>query len=283
MHIINNQTDLENFCTKLKEEDVIFMDTEFHRKKTYYAKLSIIQIATKTERAIIDCLLIEDLTSIKEILLNKNIVKVFHAPDQDFGIFLHIFKKLPINIFDTQTAAGVIGLDSIIGYARLCKTLLHVNIDKTMQDSNWLKRPLTKPLLEYAIKDVEYLIPLYRELTKTINDRNLWDAYNSRSKKFLDIKNYKINPDKIIRRMNLIDKSNQFINNLKYFIHFREECAQMLNVPRAVCATDYDLIEICKYLPKNKNELFKLQINYKPIARRKFQTKLLELCSGMRA
>ena len=210
MQIIDNQKDFDKAVEKLLEQKALFMDTEFHRRRTYYAKLSIVQIASRDDQIIIDTLSGIDISGLKVVLANENIVKVFHAPDQDFDIFFHLFGELPKNIFDTQTAAGVVGLDNIIGYGRLCKELLHVNLDKSMQKANWLVRPLVKELLDYAIKDVEYLIPLHRELSKTMMDRNLWDTYTTRSAKLLDVNNYKPRPEKIMKKMNLRGRSESF-------------------------------------------------------------------------
>lgn len=282
MHIIDNQIAFDEIYAKLSQQEVLFMDTEFHRRSTYYAKLSIIQVAYGSERIIIDALSNIDLSNFKDILSNKNIVKVFHAPEQDFDIFLHLYGELPQNVFDTQTAAGVVGFDDVMGYARLCKEMLHINLDKTMQKANWLLRPLAKELLDYAIKDVDYLIPLYRELSKTMTDRKLWDNYKTRSAKLVDENNYKPRPEKIMKKMNLNGRSEKFQKNLLHFIDLREECAQELNIPRGFSASDQDLIEISQHLPTTDKNLFRFGISRKPLARNKFRDKLLNLCAALK-
>lgn len=282
MQIINNQEDFEEICKELSDETILFVDTEFCRRKTYYAVLSIIQVASEKHRIIIDALSGINISSFEEVLSNKKITKVFHSPDQDLDIFYHLFGRLPNNVFDTQIAAGVIGLDSKMGYARLCKTLLHINLDKTMQKADWLKRPLSKESLGYAIKDVEYLIPLYREISKEIGARNLWDTYNVRSAQLLDEKNYKMQPDKIIKKMNLYKTSNHLKENLVHFIELRENCAKELDIPRGYCASDRDLIEICNKLPTTEGELRALYIQNKLTTRKKFKDELLELCCGLK-
>ncbi len=282
MQIISNQEELEVLCRELAQEPVIFMDTEFYRRRTYYAKLSLVQIATKEQRIIVDVLLIVDISPLKELLLNEKICKVFHAPDQDFDIFLHLFGKLPKNVFDTQIAAGVIGLDEVMGYGRLCKALLNVNIDKTMQKANWLERPLLEESIEYAIKDVEYLIPLYRELSHTLNSRNLWETYKARSQKLLDPESYKIHPEKFMKKIGLQDRSIAFKENFSHFLMLREECAKNIDLPRGYCASDQDLIRICETLPTTDKDLIKLQIERLPLVKKPFKDKLFDLCLGLR-
>jgi ribonuclease D len=60
-------------------------------------------------------------------------------------------------VFDTQIAAGCIGMKPQVGYAELVKTLLEVTIPKGQTRTDWSKRPLTREQLEYAADDVLYL------------------------------------------------------------------------------------------------------------------------------
>jgi ribonuclease D len=282
MRIISDQKEFEVLCGELAHESIIFMDTEFCRRRTYYAKLSLVQIATKEQKIIVDALAIQDISPLKALLINEKICKVFHAPDQDFDIFLHLFGKLPINVFDTQIAAGVIGLEEVMGYGRLCKAMLNINLDKTMQKANWLERPLLEELTEYAIKDVEYLIPLHRELSNTITSRNLWETYKARSQKLLDPDAYKINPEKFIKKLGLQDRPKLFKEIFSHFLMLREECAQKVDLPRGYCISDQDLIRICETLPTTDRDLIKLQIERLPLTRKPFKDKLFELCLGLR-
>ncbi len=281
MQIIDNQKNFDEICKKLANKPVIYIDTEFDRRKTYYAKLCLVQIASKEDRIIIDILLIDDLTALKNLLANNKVLKVFHAPEQDFDIFFHLFHKLPVNVFDTQLAAGVVGMEDVIGYSRLCKMLLNVNIDKTMQQANWQGRPLSNELINYAIKDVEYLIPLHRELSKTISDRNLWDTYISRSKKLLNVNNYKICPENFIKKMylNAPPPPDKFKDKLLQFVLLREECAQDADLPRSFCISDKNLIQLCKNLPTNEKELSRLYVKGKMVSKKKYILKIFELCS----
>jgi ribonuclease D len=281
MQLVSTQQEFANICNKLQNESIIFMDTEFDRRRTYYAKLSIVQVATRDERIIFDMLQIEDSKLLGEILFDKKVIKVFHAPDQDFDIFYNMFKTLPNNIFDTQTAAGVIGMDSVMGYSRLCKAILNIDLDKTMQTANWLKRPLRKELLEYAIKDVDYLIPLHRILSKEIDDRNLWETYHARSQKLLDPKSYKFSPDKLLKRFFLQDKTDKFCETLLNLLIIREECAMSKNLPRSFCATDEELVKLCEILPKNNNDLYRSGMLGRPLMKERYKEKLLNLFNGL--
>jgi ribonuclease D len=60
-----------------------------------------------------------------------------------------------------------------MGYSKLCKAMLNIDIDKSLQKANWLERPLSQDLLEYAIRDTEFLIPLHRMLSETLNKQKV--------------------------------------------------------------------------------------------------------------
>ncbi len=282
MIFINNQSNFDEIYKTLSHEKILYMDTEFHRRRTYHAILSIIQISTPNQKIVIDALAKIDLFALKNILINPDILKVFHSPDQDFEILLKLFAVLPKNIFDTQIAANVCGMDDGMGYSRLCKAILNIDIDKSLQKANWLERPLSQELLEYAIRDTEFLIPLHRILSETLTNRKLWDNYKAKSAKLLDISSYKFSPERILQRMKLQNKSKEFLNNLLQFIVLREECAEILDIPRNHCASDDDLISFCNHLPIDVEQLRKLKLGFLPISKPQFRDKIFNLSAGIR-
>jgi ribonuclease D len=83
--------------------------------------------------------------------------KVIHAARQDLEALYLSTKRVVSPVFDTQIAAGCIGLKPQVGYAELVKTLLDVTIPKGQTRTDWSKRPLTRAQLEYAADDVLYL------------------------------------------------------------------------------------------------------------------------------
>src|SRR5258708_4507910 len=83
--------------------------------------------------------------------------KVIQGARQDLEAVYLTSKRVMTPVFDTQIAAGCIGLKPQIGYAELVKTLLNVTVPKGQTRTDWSKRPLTREQLEYAADDVSYL------------------------------------------------------------------------------------------------------------------------------
>ena len=284
MKLIDTQRDLDRICTRLQSEAVIAVDTEFERRRTYFARLSLIQITTKSNEAIIiDALSGINLAPINQILRSREILKIFHSPEQDFEIFYHLFNQLPCNIFDTQLAAKIcnIGID-LISYSNLCHRLLNEEVDKSLQQANWLARPLTAELLEYAARDTEFLIPLYELLLDKLTKQNKLTEFQNELARISDVSNYQVSISKLIKRMRLLDRSRLFETKIYALTGFREECARALDIPRAHFATDHDLIRLSQVLPTSEQELRKLRLERKRIIDRRFRDRLFELCRGLK-
>ena len=117
---IKNNKELDQFIAKIKNKKKFYFDSEFERRSTYKAIISIIVIYDGKNIGIIDCL--EKKINFKKIFkfLNKNInTLIIHSCRQDLEIFLPIVKKIKFNVFDTQIAALFNGYTEIPSYKKL--------------------------------------------------------------------------------------------------------------------------------------------------------------------
>ena len=71
--ILSSQTALNDVMTHFATAEMVAIDTEFMREKTYYPELCLIQIAALGESYIIDPIAYElDLTSFWDLLQNRD-------------------------------------------------------------------------------------------------------------------------------------------------------------------------------------------------------------------
>ena len=75
VHPLPNNQDLDFFYKEMGQQDMICIDTEFDWRKTYFPKLSLVQISTKKNIFLIDFLKIKPSNFLKQILDNKDILK----------------------------------------------------------------------------------------------------------------------------------------------------------------------------------------------------------------
>lgn len=280
---INNQKVLEEFCYTISNKPIISVDSEFERRSSFFAKLSIIQIAAEKDIAIIDVLSGIDLTPVKKIFANDKILKIFHSPDQDFQIFYQRFHRLPVNVFETQSAANICGFGKSLSYMDLCKQICNVTLDKTHQKADWMQRPLNKMMLEYAALDVFYLEQIYRFLQCVIKEKNLQQVYNNRIKILLNPANYAVDFENAWQKVKFQSRNEILINRMKILAAFREEYASKLDIPRKYFASDEDLVKLCLELPCSETHLNKLDIGSKYLTTKvKYRNKLFEICMGLK-
>ena len=160
--LITTTDSLELALNILCEFNVIAIDTEFIRESTYYPQLCLIQLAAGDYCFAIDPLSHKiELNALFQMLVNKDILKVFHAGRQDIEIFVHLTGNIPEPIFDTQIAAMVVGLGDQAGYDKLVQHYLDIELDKSSRFTDWSARPLSERQLEYALDDVIHLAAIY--------------------------------------------------------------------------------------------------------------------------
>lgn len=164
MQLISTASELSPLFNDIDNCQRFAIDLEFIPEKTFRPVLALIQIATTQSTYIIDPLVNLPLADLWQRVADPLYSKVLHAAREDLNIIFQLSGLMPNNIFDTQVAAGFIGLGYQIGYKNLLAQALNVRIDKSESFTDWLARPLTPVQLQYASEDVCHLLPLADKL-----------------------------------------------------------------------------------------------------------------------
>jgi ribonuclease D len=142
----------------------IGFDTEFVSEDTYRPDLCLIQVALGQELAVIDPRQVRDVTAFWEALCTGDHVTIVHAGREEFRFCLQAVGQRPRRLFDTQIAAGLVGLEYPSAYGKLIARLLDQVLSKGETRTDWRRRPLSGRQIEYALQDVVYLRGLYDQL-----------------------------------------------------------------------------------------------------------------------
>src|SRR5580698_8258341 len=175
---IDREEELAGLAHALEHRGAIGLDTEFMRERTFFPKLCLLQLAAGGQIWCVDTLRISSLDPLMPALTAPRARKIIHSARQDLEAVYLSTKRVMSPVFDTQIAAGCIGLKPQVGYAELVKTLLDVTIPKGQTRTDWSKRPLTREQLEYAADDVMYLGELADRLRTRLRElgREHWVA-----------------------------------------------------------------------------------------------------------
>jgi ribonuclease D len=167
---IDRDDELPGLARTLASQPWIGLDTEFLRERTFFPKLCLLQLAADGQIWCVDTLRIGSLDPLMPALTAATARKVVHAARQDLEAVYLSTKRVMTPVFDTQIAAGCIGLKPQVGYAELVKTLLDVTVPKGQTRTDWSKRPLTREQLEYAADDVWYLGDVADHLSQRLRE-----------------------------------------------------------------------------------------------------------------
>ncbi len=168
---IDNQTDFERELVPLKGQPWIGFDTEFVGEKTFVPVLCLLQVVHENGILLIDTLSVKNLGAFLRILEDPETLKITHAGDNDYRILYILFGTVPVNLFDTQIAAGFVGYNYPAGFGKIVERELGVSLSKSHTVADWEARPIDDKALNYAIEDVKYLPDLYKKLTAKMERR----------------------------------------------------------------------------------------------------------------
>jgi ribonuclease D len=165
---IDRQADLDDLLPIVAAQPRYALDTEFHREKTYYPRLALVQIAWTGGLVEIDPLAVDPRTLTK--LFESPAVAVAHAAQQDLDVLTHAVGAVPAHLFDTQVAAGFVGYGTP-SLVALVQGELGITPAKGDRLTDWLRRPLTDAQRAYAAADVASLLQLQDRLVEQLTAR----------------------------------------------------------------------------------------------------------------
>ena len=170
--------ELDDFCREIAVFPVIGFDTEFVSEDRYRPQLCLIQVAAAGRLAIIDPFALDQTERFWQLLAEPGRTVVAHAAREEVR-FCYRFTGKPIaGLFDTQLAAGFVGMEYPASLGTLVQRLVGKTLPKGETRTNWRHRPLSKEQLQYALQDVVDLEAMYGQLSDMIAElgRESWVA-----------------------------------------------------------------------------------------------------------
>ncbi|MDX8410938.1 MAG: ribonuclease D [Mariprofundaceae bacterium] len=245
---IDTPAKLDETCQRLADAPLLTIDTEFHREKTYYPTLGLVQVAMDGDYcALFDPVALDGLDPLWDVIYQPHIMKVFHAARQDMEILLYIRGTLPAPIFDTQVAAAMLGMGEQIGFGNLVHAITDRRLAKAESFSDWLTRPLKPSQLTYAADDVTYLLPVYKELKSRLESSGRLAWLQEEQARLCDPESYANHHDEVFWRVKSVNTLRPHqLAVLRELAAWREKRAQKANQPRRRILSDEVLMTIAR-------------------------------------
>ena len=244
---------LSDLCRKLKEAGRFALDTEFVGERTYLPRLCLVQVATTEFIGLVDALVVGAMDPLWDLVADPGVEKVLHAAREDLRLaYFGGGKRLPVGVFDTQVAAGLIGLPSYpLSYARLVEALMGVKLNKAETRSEWDRRPLSPAQLDYARDDVRYLLPVQDKLNRLMGrlDREQW--LSEEMGRFSEARTYEVAPEEAYLRLrNARGFGARPTALLRAVAEWREHEAAARDIPVRSLLRDELVIELAQRPPR---------------------------------
>ncbi|MGB0866393.1 MAG: ribonuclease D [Granulosicoccaceae bacterium] len=279
--LVDTQESLDQLSQRLLSVNWVAIDTEFMREKTYYPVLCLIQLATPDWAVCVDPMADLSLKPLLDALYSPNLLKIFHAAEQDLELFNQMKGTLPPNLFDTQIAAPLLGFPEQVGYGRLVEMICGRALDKSQTRTDWSRRPLSEAQLQYAADDVIELVKIYVHLQKQLEDTARTDWLSTDWQRLADPERFNRSPDRAWERLKGLDRlSKKARGAAQQLAIWRETVALERNRPRNWILKDAVLIDIAKQLPRNPESLSRVRGLPEPVLKRDGHSLLKAVSQG---
>ena len=252
-HFVSDDAALADVVREALSAPLYSLDTEFHRERTYFPRLALVQLQWGTTNVLIDPLAV-DPRGLADLLRGPGLA-ILHASQQDLEVMRYAVGEVPSRMFDTQLAAGFIGY-STPSLASLVQSMLKVMLSKGDRMTDWMRRPLTASQCLYARSDVAYLEQLFERISARLTElgRSEWVA--EACEELRQRPWGESNPDEAwLRIKDARALKGEARGVAQALAAWRERRAMSTNVPLRRVMSDMALIGIAQAAPKSTEDL----------------------------
>ncbi|HEY7419116.1 MAG TPA: hypothetical protein VH593_28295 [Ktedonobacteraceae bacterium] len=182
---VDRPEQLRQAATTLAQAGVIAIDAEFTQVRVHkqgsgsssVPRLSLLQLAIEQHCFVVDTLRLNDLTPLKAVVENPRTVILLHGSGADIRVMtergLHV-----AHYFDLEATCRSIFGQHESSLATMLKRAFHIHLDKSLQRTDWTRRPLPPAMIAYAARDAEVTLALYGWLDQYYHDTLQLHEYN---------------------------------------------------------------------------------------------------------
>ncbi|TDJ67360.1 MAG: ribonuclease D [Planctomycetota bacterium] len=254
--LVHDAAGLAALLEDLAGQREIAFDTEADSFFSYREKVCLVQVTVEERDYLVDPLSGLDIAPLGRVLADPTKVKIFHDGEYDVMIMKREYGFEFANLFDTRVAAAALGMEAP-GLASVLKSRFGVELDKSMQRSDWAKRPLSEKQISYARLDTRFLLPLMHELAAELEERGRTMILDAECRRLEQLEPVDIGfqPDLFVRIKGVRDLDPIGRRILREVFIVREELAERRDVPPFRIMSNQVLFELARANPKDTRAL----------------------------
>jgi ribonuclease D len=242
----------------LRREPVIGLDTEtYWDAKTNGSYVSLAQLAGREGDVIVADVMSAGIEPLRPLLEAPKVRMVAHNARFDEAMLRGAGVKAYGLIDTLRMSRMALSLDSH-SLASVCEHLLGLPMDKSLQRSNWRRRPLTRAQIEYAALDARIAILVYDELSRVLSEKGILDAVLRES--VVEPREASAEASKSPRRRKALPRPEIVLTPEEKLIvvrlkRWRMERANTQRVPAYMICPDRTLEQLARELPETLEAL----------------------------
>jgi len=156
---------LAGAAARLRAAEVLAIDAEFvtvGRREGNGSghRLALLQLAIPGNCFVVDAWRLADLTPLQPVLADRAILKLFHGMGADARV-LADRQLVAYHTLDLEAVSRSIFGQRESGLAAMLERAFGMRLDKSLQRSDWTRRPLPPAMVSYAARDAEATLALY--------------------------------------------------------------------------------------------------------------------------
>jgi len=263
--LVQDERGFSRLLEDLRSQREIAVDTEADSFYSHREKVCLVQITVEDRDYLVDPLAGFDMRPLGEMLADPARQKVFHDGEYDVLILKRIYGFRFKNLFDTRVAAATLGSPNP-GLANVLRERYGIELDKSMQRSDWAQRPLSEKQIRYARLDTRFLLPLMREqkLELAARARTHFVEGECQRLEALEPPDASFDPDEFVKLKNARTLDPLGRQVLRELFALREKLASESDQPPFRILNNEALVEIARVRPRSADELQRIAgVSYK--------------------
>jgi len=282
-NLLETPAQLEAAERAWSETDVLGIDTEFVRERTYRAELGLVQVSDGRTAWLWDPLRFEGHAPLTRLLENPKIVKVLHSASEDLEVLRYALDAKPAPLTDTQIACAMLGQPLQLALQGAAKWLFDIEIDKEHTRSNWLRRPLDPGQLSYAAMDVVLLPLMLDQLKPRLEAAGRWCWLQEDIARMQRNSEFSVDPEEAYLRIAGASRlDDPTLRALRSLASWREQTAVARNRARGFVVSDAGLLELARTRPTTIAQLQGIE-HLHPRAVARYDRELLQIIGSAAA
>jgi hypothetical protein len=172
---IERPEQLLNAVNVLKKAHVVAVDAEFTQIRaraqtpekaiSTVPRLSLLQLAIDRTCFVVDTLRLHNLAPLAEVLSNPQIAVLLHGAGGDIRVMAERGLQV-VRYYDLEATCRSIFGQRESSLAAMLQRAFAFSLDKTLQRTDWTRRPLPPAMIAYAARDAEVTLALYHWLDR---------------------------------------------------------------------------------------------------------------------